>query len=380
MKMWYFWVSYPLMLYSKFYDSENEIRAENKIENIYSLCGVEKDGKYFQIKSAFCTQRILSFRMVNLKQQNRIGMKFKYLYDLRSKMGIRAYIDEFFKFYNYEEEDSKFLIDSYEKIMDNSVTFALFNQAMDLYNESIDCDYGKIIDIADKIASILYLYDFTVEFLIFVCLSQRAEKVYAAKGIPSEIFHANMYDLKYKADECKLVYNIVGSFVADWFIGFFKATRFTFGRLQFELMDFCKNYENDGKVLTPESKVINIHIPRSLKPLDEKSCDEAFFMAKEFFKDEFESYIPFYCNSWILYPENKKILSEKSNTYRFMSGFEIINEYTDKNLDNLWRIFDTMERCPDKLPEKTLLQKAYKAHLKNGGKLGGGEGLFFISL
>ena len=116
MKMWYFWVSYPLMLYSKFYDSENEIRAENKIENIYSLCGVEKDGKYFQIKSAFCTQRILSFRMVNLKQQNRIGMKFKYLYDLRSKMGMRAYIDEFFKFYNYEEEDSKFLIDSYEKI------------------------------------------------------------------------------------------------------------------------------------------------------------------------------------------------------------------------------------------------------------------------
>ena len=43
-------------------------------------------------------------------------MKFKYLYDLRSKMGMRAYIDEFFKFYNYEEEDSKFLIDSYEKI------------------------------------------------------------------------------------------------------------------------------------------------------------------------------------------------------------------------------------------------------------------------
>ena len=36
---------YPLMWYGKFYDLENEIRAENKIENIYSLCGVDKDGK-----------------------------------------------------------------------------------------------------------------------------------------------------------------------------------------------------------------------------------------------------------------------------------------------------------------------------------------------
>ena len=115
------------------------------------------------------------------------------------------------------------------------------------------------------------------------------------------------------------------------------------------------------------------------KPLDEKSCDEAFLMAKEFYKDEFEQYIPFYCNSWILYPENKNILHEKSNTYRFMSRFEIINEYADKNFDNLWRIFDTMERHPDKLPEKTLIQKAYKAHLKNGGKMGSGEGLFFVS-
>lgn len=36
---------YPLMWYGKFYDMENEIRAENKIENIYSLCGVDKNGK-----------------------------------------------------------------------------------------------------------------------------------------------------------------------------------------------------------------------------------------------------------------------------------------------------------------------------------------------
>lgn len=36
---------YPLMWYGKFYDMEYEIRAENSIDKVYSLCGVGKDGK-----------------------------------------------------------------------------------------------------------------------------------------------------------------------------------------------------------------------------------------------------------------------------------------------------------------------------------------------
>ena len=36
---------YPLMWYGKFYDLESEVRAKNRIENVYSLCGVDKDGK-----------------------------------------------------------------------------------------------------------------------------------------------------------------------------------------------------------------------------------------------------------------------------------------------------------------------------------------------
>ena len=36
---------YPLMWYGKFYDMEAEIRCESEPENIYTLCGVDKDGK-----------------------------------------------------------------------------------------------------------------------------------------------------------------------------------------------------------------------------------------------------------------------------------------------------------------------------------------------
>ena len=40
---------YPLKWYGEFYDLENEVRAENSIKEIYSLCGVDKDGKVLAI-------------------------------------------------------------------------------------------------------------------------------------------------------------------------------------------------------------------------------------------------------------------------------------------------------------------------------------------
>lgn len=36
---------YPMMWYGIFYDLEGEIRSENTVQNIYSLCGKDKDGK-----------------------------------------------------------------------------------------------------------------------------------------------------------------------------------------------------------------------------------------------------------------------------------------------------------------------------------------------
>ncbi len=36
---------YPLYWYGKFYDMDHEVRCENQPENIYTLCGVDKDGK-----------------------------------------------------------------------------------------------------------------------------------------------------------------------------------------------------------------------------------------------------------------------------------------------------------------------------------------------
>lgn len=149
------------------------------------------------------------------------------------------------------------------------------------------------------------------------------------------------------------------------------------GRLQFEIINFGRNYQRLGKSLTPESKVINIHIPRTLTPLDSNSCEAAYKQAKEFFKDDIGENCAFVCYSWLLYPENKNILPEHTNIYKFMSQFEIIDLGIDKSRSDLWRLFDTDEKKPDRLPTDTSARRLFVDHLKKGGKMGWGYGVFF---
>lgn len=292
---------------------------------------------------------------------------------------MKQYIIDFFKDFEYSETDSKFLIGIYDKIADNRETQSLLEAALQQYHDSYEaCDYDKLIKLSDEIALKLDICEYTVELLIFICLSKRAKELYKERGINHQIFKDSMLDLKYKMLECQAVKGITGTFVPEWFSGFFKLTRFALGRLQFEITDFGTFFEKDGYSLTPESQVINVHIPRTMTPLDAISCDESFSMAKEFFKDKVKAPCPFVCNSWLLFPENKNILPASSNTMRFMNRFNIISSGIDKHNECLWRIFDTDEKNCNRLPTDTSMRKAYVNHLKNGGKTGWGYGVFFM--
>lgn len=47
---------YPLYWYGMFYDMDKEIKAENQVEHIYSLCGVDKNGKVLAVITHFNRQ------------------------------------------------------------------------------------------------------------------------------------------------------------------------------------------------------------------------------------------------------------------------------------------------------------------------------------
>lgn len=291
---------------------------------------------------------------------------------------MRAYLIDFFKTFEYTKSDAAVLLDAYDRIMQNEKTRELWAQALAIYDQSIKCSYPEIAAKADEVARELYLHEYTTELLVFICMSKRLKTEYEARGIDGEIYYNSLLDLRYKLEECKLVKGIVGSFVALWFCGFFDLTRFALGRLQFEMVNFGRSYEKDGLVLTPESRVINVHIPRTGTPMDAKSCDEAFARAKVFFAEQTGEVCAFVCHSWLLYPEHEHMLSHESNVYKFMKRFDIYHSGTSKDRGDLWRLFDTDEKRWDRLPADSSLRRAYVEQLKNGGQVGWGHGVFVL--
>lgn len=290
---------------------------------------------------------------------------------------MKQYLENFFWEFEYLKEDSDVFLSAYDKICENEDALKIFNGSLALYDDNADCDYIGMIQSADKVAEILYIHEYTIELLMFIAMTKRLRERYIEKGIDLEIYRTTILDLRYKVDECKLVRSIVGSFVATWFIDFFKMRRFGLGRLQFEVIELGYNYDKGDIHLPPTAKVINVHIPRSLTPLTKESCEAAYEMAKEFFKGDYDEPCAFVCHSWLLYPENKKIIPEKTNTYRFMSEFDVFTSGVYKDNSHLWRLFDTDERNFDRLPANSSIRRAYVDHLKAGGKTGWGMGIFF---
>ena len=223
---------------------------------------------------------------------------------------MRDYLKSFFEEFDFDKSDSEFLIAAYDKIASNENALNKWNAILEAYDNDILLDYTEtVINGAKAIGDSLSIHPYTSSFLIFACMSKRLRTLYEENGIDLQIYKESMPDMKWKLEECKAVKGIVGSSVVTWFPGFFRLKRFGFGRLQFEVVNIRYDYSKNGVVLKKdESKVINVHIPRSGTPIDKESCDLAYAKAREFFKDEVGENCPFVCHSWLLFPENKNIL------------------------------------------------------------------------
>ena len=289
---------------------------------------------------------------------------------------MREYLTGFFKEFEYAETDAEYLQNIYDKITADETADRLFDEILSAYQADISMDYQAVLfKRTREISEIPKVHDYTIELIAFICLTKHLKAVYTEKGFDIQIYRDSVLDLKWKLEECKLVKGICGSFVSPWFCGFFDLTRFAFGRLQFEIITTWQDYEKDGiKLEADKSKVINVHIPRTGTPLDKENCDKSYAQAREFFKEQVGENCPFVCFSWLLYPENKDILPKHTNTYRFMSEYDIIGSETNYGED-LWRLFDTEEKNPARLPTDTSMRRCYVEHLKKGGRVGNGFGV-----
>ncbi|MBP5405030.1 MAG: hypothetical protein J6Y74_03690 [Clostridia bacterium] len=288
----------------------------------------------------------------------------------------KTYLSDFLADFGYSAEAKSALEAAFDRIAEEKSASRLFEKIRRRYEKKPDEKFGYLVESADKIAAKCALSPYAVYLVVLILLSESSKKVYADRDVSSEMWRRNMFDLKYECDTCILVRGVYGTDCPLWPKSFFAATRFTFGKLQFETGRLGKPYEKDGIRLRPDDRVIFIHIPRTGERLLPEDVDAATQAASRFFKERYgiEDVI-FACHSWLLYPENKNILSETSNLYSFISRFEIIHVEEDTTYKDLWRLFDMEYKGDaDALPRDTSLRRAYaervKAHKPLGAALG----------
>lgn len=293
---------------------------------------------------------------------------------------MKEYLALFFEEFGYPAQACTVLMGAFDKTSVDASLKSAFETILRRYANDKNMDYSQAFQEMKEISACAGIHEYTGNLLLLICLSKTLREYYQEEGIEDQIWYTSMCDLKYKLDECKCVYDIWGTFVPWWYDGFFNMTRFGFEKLQFEIRPFGHHYEKNGIVLTPDSRVLNIHIPRTGGKLDPESVQKSYELSAQFFKERYQvEPAVFVCNSWLLFPRNKEVLSPDSNLYSFISGFDILEVAESENYSEVWRLFDTMyDGDVEKLPQDTSLRRAYAEWIRKGEKIGGAYGVHIL--
>lgn len=215
---------------------------------------------------------------------------------------------------------------------------------------------------------------YTIYLVLLLNCTKPLKAAYKKNGYPEEIYWRSILDLKVKMLECKENYDIWGTFVEGWFMGFFELRRFGIGRFQFDLSDFGEEfYEENGISIKDSEFCLGLHIPSHIGPLTYETRMETYKKAYEFFKDRFDGKpMVVCCNSWLLYPDNLNILPENSNAADFILDFQPLDIKQTYDFGDCWRIFNVGTSClrPAELPRNTSMQKAFAEWFDQGKKAG----------
>ena len=292
---------------------------------------------------------------------------------------MRDYLYAFMTECEYPTDAIDVLLSAYDRLSSECPTE--LSSLIAEYDASYDIDYLGAIDRIHSLAEKCGVNVYTAELLLFLLYTRRLRLYYSEAGLDDSLFLDTVLDLRYKLDECKCVKGVWGSFVGRWFPGFFKLERFALGRLQFEIIPFGLEYEIDGIKLTPDSRILNVHIPRTGTRLDRESTLDAYRRAAQFYRDELGDEIVFSCNSWLLFPRHREILREGANLLAFMNDYNIISSGEYANYSEVWRLFDkSYEGSTADMPADSSLRSAYLDLMERGEKTGWGRGLFVYRL
>ena len=205
--------------------------------------------------------------------------------------------------FDYPQESRDALCAAFDRLADDPA----FEELLKGYEADMRCDFNAMRPVMKELSAKAGVHEYTGNLLLMLGLSKSLKRYSAEASLEEEVWRAVMNDLKWKMAESKEIYDVWGTFVPEWYPRFFRLERFGFGRLQFELISFGREYHKNGLNLQPDSPVINVHIPRTGGRLDRESMLSAYAQAAEFFKDACGENGPvFVCRSWLLFPRNRE--------------------------------------------------------------------------
>lgn len=149
--------------------------------------------------------------------------------------------------------------------------------------------------------------------------ARRISEKYQEKNIPQSIYRDTMKCFTRFIAECEKKNGRMFFDRGWWTYRQVSMSLFRIGELEYE---FC---EHEGK------RVIGIHIP-SDADLSARAVEHSLEQADIFFRTYYQGCIfdKYTCDSWLLSPALKPLLSEKSNILSFQNRFTIIQENTEE--------------------------------------------------
>lgn len=288
---------------------------------------------------------------------------------------MRNYFINFMAEYDYPEEAKEVLLSAFNKLEKQEG----FNSLLENYFKTKPDFRAIMVALCEKTEINLY----TGYGVLFICLSKETKEICKNWNWTDDMFRRGMLDIKYQTCECYEVKKVWGLMSEGWMAGIIGGSVVSIGRLQFVAKKYNgEDIEVAGYRLTKGTEIITVHIPGSGESFDKAARMDAYDKACEFYGYA-DGNAPcfFFCQSWLLFPPNREMLSPNSNVISFMNEFKIVDTIIfgeDEIRQDIWRIFGYVaEDAPfENLPDRTSLQRAYKKFLLDGNMPGQGKGIF----
>lgn len=202
----------------------------------------------------------------------------------------------------------------------------------------------------------------------------QTEKRYRREDIPAEVFLSTMDCFQRFLEE---THARTGQWAFDRGFWTWRQTGgllFRLGTLEFEYRRIRPGPRPAG--LEAEAPVLSVHIP-SDAVLGREELDESYSTAQQFFSQE--KLCPWgkpkavVCGSWLLAPALNRLLPEDSGIRRLARDYRLYD--ADEEDQEFYEWLFSGYKPLEELPEYTSLQRAVKAHLTAGGRLGMARGI-----